>query len=98
MSNVRSKTPNTQTRDSADQETEPLQVQDKEDSTRARYHRYAIFLLVVYIPLITVPWVLTCVLSKRPLGASSHHIQRGFSDKEMRQIENWTTAINVLNS
>lgn len=98
MSDAPQEPPNAQSNDSANQETEPLQVQDKEDSTGARYHRYAIFLLIVYIPLITVPWALTCVMSKRPLGASSYHIQRGFIDKEMRRIENWTRAINVLNS
>jgi hypothetical protein len=92
------KIPDTQVRKRVDQETEPLQVQGKEGSTGPRYHLCSIILFAIYIPLILVPWALTCVMSKRPIGAVSYHNQRGLSDQEMRRMENWTTATNVLNS
>lgn len=84
--------------DGAHPEAELLQIKRQNDGTRAKYHRRALLLLVLYIPLITVPWVLTCVLSRRPIGVSTYYFQRGFTDKQMRRFENWATAINVLNS
>ena len=84
--------------DSVHPEAKSLQTERKGNGTRAQYHRRAILLLVLYVPLITVPWVLTCILSRRPIGVSTYYFQRGFTDTQMRRFENWTTAINVLNS
>lgn len=63
-----------------------------------RYHKQAILLLVIYIPLLVVPWILTCIMSKRPLNASSYYFQHGFLDQEVKRMENWVNVINVLNS
>ncbi|KAF3025875.1 hypothetical protein E8E14_014819 [Neopestalotiopsis sp. 37M] len=42
-----------------------------------RYRRTPIWLLVVYLPTLIVPWVFTCVLEKHPFGHSSYTDQSG---------------------
>jgi hypothetical protein len=56
------------------------------------------WLLALYIPLFTVPWVLTCVLAHRPINASSYIDQRGFTDAEVDNLRRWKNAVDVLNS
>lgn len=64
-----------------------------------RYRRTTIYLLLFYLPLLIIPWVLTCVLSVRPLGASSYTIQwGGLSSRGMLSIVAWLAAVRVLNS
>lgn len=63
-----------------------------------RYRKRTILLLSFYVPLVIVPWVLTCVLATRPIGGSSYIKQQGFSTREIRNLRYWRIAINVLNS
>jgi hypothetical protein len=63
-----------------------------------RYRTKALWLLGLYILLIFVPWVLTCVLAHRPLNSGSYMRQQGFSDHDVSSIRNWKTAVDVLNS
>lgn len=42
-----------------------------------RYRRTPIWLLVVYMPTLIIPWVFTCVLEKHPFGHSSYTDQSG---------------------
>jgi hypothetical protein len=85
-----------------DVELEPLHDEQETEKPRPksqpRYHKRAIFLLSLYLPLIIVPWALTCVMSKRPLTASSYYNQHGFEDIDIDRIEKWVLAVNVLNS
>ncbi|KAI2467532.1 hypothetical protein F4781DRAFT_444183 [Annulohypoxylon bovei var. microspora] len=48
----------------------------KEEPT-LRYRKTPIFLLVIYLPTLIVPWVLICIMTKRPLGSSSYYDQTG---------------------
>lgn len=63
-----------------------------------RYHKHAIFLLALYVPLLVIPWVLTCIMWRRPLFAPSYINQAGFYPREMTKLRRWVTTINVFNS
>lgn len=63
-----------------------------------RYRTRALWLLGLYILLIVIPWVLTCVLAHRPLNSGSYMRQRGFLEREALSMRNWYTAVDVLNS
>jgi hypothetical protein len=81
---------------------------NKPDITRERSHNHALrplryrtralWLLGLYMFLILIPWVLTCVLAHRPLNSGSYMRQRGFSDHDVSSMRNWKTAVDVLNS
>lgn len=90
--------PENHSRHDIDREIQPLHLEKEEYLDRPKYHKHAILLLVAYIPLITIPWALTCVMARRPLGASSFYNQIGFSKSEITKINGWVTAINVVNS
>ncbi|KAI1378985.1 hypothetical protein F4677DRAFT_410243 [Hypoxylon crocopeplum] len=40
-----------------------------------RYRKTPVILLVIYLPTLIVPWVLTCIMTKRPLGGTSYYDQ-----------------------
>ncbi|KAK6077646.1 hypothetical protein SCUP515_04844 [Seiridium cupressi] len=42
-----------------------------------RYRRTPIWLLILYLPTLIIPWVFTCILEKRPLGHASYTDQSG---------------------
>lgn len=65
---------------------------------RPKYHKQAVFLLLVYIPLITVPWELTCVLAQRPLNVPRFYDQLGLSKETIANYNGWIATVNVLNS
>ncbi len=64
-----------------------------------RYRWRAVYLLLFYVPLLVIPWILTCVLMVRPLNVQSYTNQAsGLLLKELRAIESWVVAVQVLNS
>ena len=63
-----------------------------------RYHNGALWLLLIYVLLIVLPWTLTCVLAQRPLGAKSYTNQRGFTDREVDHMRAWRIAVAVTNA
>ncbi|KAH6017010.1 hypothetical protein HBI82_111500 [Parastagonospora nodorum] len=77
---------------------EPLHYTQDVKMSELKYHKLAMFLLIFYIPLIIIPWALTCVMAKRPLSASSYYNQHGLSDLDIDRIEKWAISVNVLNS
>lgn len=80
------------TRPESNAQTEPL-------LPPLRYHRRTIYLLLFYIPLLVIPWVLTCVLAKRPLNAPSYINQsRGLSLNEIVSTRSELAAVQVLNA
>ncbi|KAI0014212.1 hypothetical protein F4779DRAFT_211979 [Xylariaceae sp. FL0662B] len=44
-----------------------------------RYRKTPTCLLIIYLPTLIVPWVLICIMTKRPLGSSSYYEQTGKS-------------------
>lgn len=79
-------------------EHEPFRPKKEPWSSRAKYHKHALWILALYIPLVVIPWVLTCIIAIRPLGQSTYLKQSGFSSRELKRIRGWVTAINVFNS
>lgn len=67
-------------------------------TSKLEKHKSAILLICLYIPLLIVPWVLTVVLSYRPLSKSSYYYKKGFDDEELELMKSWVSAIDVLNS
>jgi hypothetical protein len=67
-------------------------------SVPLKHRSGAFWLLALYIPLITLPWVLTCILAQRPINATSYINHKGFSDPDIRNFRNWKNAVDVLNS
>ncbi|KAI0161798.1 hypothetical protein GGR52DRAFT_586027 [Hypoxylon sp. FL1284] len=47
------------------------------DDPALRYRKTPIFLLLIYLPTLIVPWVLLCIMTKRPLGSSSYYDPTG---------------------
>lgn len=70
----------------------------KDDIYTLSYHQRAFWLLFFYIPLVALPWIMTVFLSRRPFGHESYANHQGFSGPDLATMENWVTAINVLNS
>jgi hypothetical protein len=67
-------------------------------SVPLKHRPRAFWLLALYIPLITLPWVLTCILAQRPINATSYINHKGFSDADIRSFRNWKNSVDVLNS
>jgi hypothetical protein len=63
-----------------------------------RYRTRDLWLLGIYIALILIPWVLTCVLARRPINSSSYTRPQGFLDHDISNMRKWKIALDVLNS
>jgi hypothetical protein len=63
-----------------------------------RYRHRALWLLAFYIPLLVVPWVLTCVLVYHPLGARSYYDQAGLDEDKLTLHRRMDNALAVINS
>lgn len=79
-------------------ELDPLHQSQDFKLSQPKYHKLAIFLLILYIPLVIIPWALICIMAERPLSASSYYNQHGLSNLEIDRIEKWVVSMNVLNS
>lgn len=84
--------------DQTDSEWPKNQTQSRHIDEPLKYRKRALLLLILYIPLIIIPWALTCVLAIRPLHISSYFDQRGILPKDVSRMRNSATAVNVLNS
>lgn len=71
-----------------------------------RYRKQAIYLLAFYVPLLIVPWILTCILAGRPAlnGANGtnngirYFPQTGLSPNGVLSIFSWVAATRTLSS
>lgn len=73
-------------------------VEQDDDAPLLRYRKRAIYLLIFYLPLLIIPWALTCILSVRPLNGKSYISQSGLSPQVLTSIAQCTVAIAILNS
>lgn len=64
-----------------------------------RYRNTPIWLVSVYLAILILPWVLTCILDERPLTSSTYYDQRGRVDST-QYLSFWglLSFINALNS
>ena len=63
-----------------------------------RYRHRALWLLAIYVPLLLIPWALTCLLTYRPAGSSSYLDQHGFTGGNIATQKRLINALAVLNS
>jgi hypothetical protein len=63
-----------------------------------RYRHRALWLLVFYIPLLLVPWILTCVLVYHPIDHSSYFDQSGIASRNLTLHRRLINALTVINS
>lgn len=63
-----------------------------------KHHYPAIWLIIIYIPLVIVPWTTTVILTYRPISKSTYYYLEGFDLDEYKRMQSWVTAIDVLNS
>ncbi|KAF0638611.1 hypothetical protein FPSE5266_20244 [Fusarium pseudograminearum] len=62
-----------------------------------RYRKRSVWILAFYLPILIVPWVLTCILMHRPIFLPPYINQRGeYSMTDMQKIQDWSTAIIIL--
>jgi hypothetical protein len=72
--------------------TVPLQP----EVSTLRYRRRAVWLLGIYIPLLVVPWILTCILLHRPIGASDYYDQSGIHESLLTVHRRLMNALSVI--
>ncbi|KAL5042433.1 hypothetical protein BDW71DRAFT_200563 [Aspergillus fruticulosus] len=71
-----------------------------------RYRKQAIYLLIFYVPLLVIPWILTCILAGQPaLNGSNgtnngvrYFPQTGLSPNGVLSILSWVAAARTLSS
>ncbi|PTD10170.1 hypothetical protein FCULG_00007547 [Fusarium culmorum] len=62
-----------------------------------RYRKRSVWIITFYLPILIVPWVLTCILMHRPVFLPSYINQHGdYSMTDMQKIQDWSTATNIL--
>jgi hypothetical protein len=71
---------------------------ERKTSLPLKHRTWGFCLLAVYVPLITIPWILTCILARRPIGATSYTSHGGFSEGKIDSFSRWKSAVDVLNS
>lgn len=66
-----------------------------------RYRKRSLLLLLFYIPLLVIPWVLTCILSTRRVRNGDDSTQyfppSGLAPNGVDSLSGWVTAIRTLN-
>lgn len=67
-----------------------------------RYRKRTIYLLLLYVPLLVLPWIFTCLLAGPPApnGASGRRFfpQYGLSAQGTLSLMSWVAAVRTLNS
>jgi hypothetical protein len=84
--------------DSSETSSNGRETRQKHVVRPLQYRTRALWLLGIYILLILIPWVLTCVLAHRPINSSSYIRQQGFLDHDVLNIRKWKITLGVLNS
>lgn len=57
------------------------------------------WILSLYLPLLIVPWTLTCIMNFRPISAPCYINQAGYrTARDFEVNEGWQVAINVMNA
>lgn len=96
--------PGLATKDTQPTQSRPLECKTsskkEKDKDRAplRYRKRSLILLIIYLPIIIVPWVLQQVLAVRPLNAPSYYNQRGeYGGKTYLASLWWPVMVRLLN-
>lgn len=64
-----------------------------------RYRKRSLCIVSCYLPFLIVPWILTCILTVRPLSHSSYYNQQGdFGPRAYLAMIYWMGVVRVLNA
>ncbi|KAF4976454.1 hypothetical protein FZEAL_6892 [Fusarium zealandicum] len=67
------------------------------DEQILRYRKRSIWILAFYLPLLVLPWGLTCILMYRPIHLHAYIDQSGsYTPRDIANLENFQTAVDVL--
>ena len=70
-----------------------------EKDANLQYRKKSLVLVGLYVPILVLPWILTCALAVRPFGATSYLNQRnGLSLAQLNSIELVNDVSRVLNA
>jgi hypothetical protein len=65
------------------------------ETSTLRYRYRALWLLALYVPLLVVPWVLTCVLNYHPVDRPVYHDQSGIPGDSVKLHRRLMNALSV---
>lgn len=64
-----------------------------------RYRRTSLWLLACYVPFLTLPWILTCIMANRPPSLPSYYNQKGeYCYKTYLVMLFWLAFVRIFNS
>lgn len=66
--------------------------------TLVRYHWSTVILLILYLPLLTIPWIIICVLDAKPLVlyGKSYQTSGWYTPTDLAWVPRWVRASNIL--
>lgn len=80
----------------------PDPIPTKQSRLAFLYRKISVWLLIFYVPLLLIPWILTCVLSGHPGDvrdtARQYLPQSGLVPKRVLSILSWVAPIRTLGS
>lgn len=66
-----------------------------------RYRKRSICVSALYLPLLVIPWILTCVMMFRPVRKPSYADHIGtdaYTDEDAQEMGRWLTAAKVMST
>lgn len=76
---------------------EPNSLHGQKPGRVLSYRKRALYLLLFYLPLLTLPWILTCIMMFRPIMKPSYINQVGkYSLRDIWHMERWLTATKIM--
>ncbi|KAF4450603.1 hypothetical protein F53441_6264 [Fusarium austroafricanum] len=67
------------------------------DQQVLRYRRRSLWIFIVYLPILVVPWVITCILMNRPINKSSYTDPAGsITPRDVYLWNRWRIASRTL--
>lgn len=62
-----------------------------------RHRKRAVWLILLYLPVLILPWVFTCIMMFRPIMKGSYINQIGeYSMADIYRMQRWHTATDIL--
>lgn len=66
-----------------------------------QHHYCTLWIVIFYLPLLVIPWVVTCVLDIKPVtraGSSYVAVRGDYTPSDLSAVDQWMRAISVLNA
>ncbi|KAF2819734.1 hypothetical protein CC86DRAFT_361976, partial [Ophiobolus disseminans] len=66
------------------------------EASTLRYRSRALWLLGLYVPLLVIPWVLTCILVYHPIDRATYYDQSGLHKDSLKLHQRMMNALSVV--